>query len=69
MGQKDEPVAYGPGVSCNIRARDPPSAKCQNRFRVFAGFHQFPSFLKLGNPETTKPIAKLWFNQCFSCMT
>jgi len=46
-----------------------PSAKCQNRFRVFAGFHQFPSFLKLGNPETAKPIAKLWFNQCFSCMT
>jgi hypothetical protein len=45
------------------------SAKCQNRFWVFAGFHQFPSFLKLGNPETTKPIAKLWFNQCFSCMT
>ena len=34
-----------------------PSAKCQNRIRVFAGFHQFPSFLKLGNPETTKPIA------------
>ena len=31
-----------------------PSAKCQNRIRVFAGFHQFPSF---GNPETTKPIA------------
>jgi hypothetical protein len=45
------------------------SAKCQNRFRVFAGFHQFPSFLKLGNLETTKPIAKLWFNQCFSRVT
>ena len=27
-------------------------------------FHQFPSFLKLGNPETAKPIAtvsSLWF--------
>jgi len=38
-------------------SKDCASAKCQNRIWVFAGFHQFPSFLKLRNPETMKPIA------------
>jgi hypothetical protein len=45
------------GLGYSEDVPQPASAKCQSRIRVFAGFHQFPSFLKLRNPETTKPIA------------
>jgi len=36
------------------------SALCQNRFRVFTGFHWFPSFQKLGNHETRKPTSSVY---------